>query len=225
MKTLSSFKGSPPKRGIGICLIVMFAMMVSFSSSTFAAAAPDVPDVTKTAVQESPGSSVEFQLIVNDVAKARSTFDGQQLMAKSAAANQNPVNSQDLYSAAEKEESIDLQALVPPLISVKEEMNGNVHKIGSQAANLLIEITKPSATMEVSAEYDIADLTRSSLNGANTAEAKPAVQSMREPAVQLKRPIVAINATANNDSYEKESVRTAAYANANLSQGVKTVFT
>jgi hypothetical protein len=160
MRNISIIKRifSPPKVGIAISIIVMFAMM--FNVRAVAATRADLPDKVEKAVCVSPGCQVAVFDIVNIKAKAteaRSTFDGQQLMVKSAAANQNPINSQDLYLAAKNEESIYLQAIVPPLISAQVVENNRSIDIGHAAKKTSMRntITKPSATLEVD-RYDIA---------------------------------------------------------------------
>ncbi len=160
MRNISIIKRifSPPKVGIAICIIVMFAMM--FNVRAVAATRADLPDKVEKAVCVSPGCQVAVFDIVNIKAKAaeaRSTFDGQQLMVKSVAANQEKSGS-DLVAVKKAIRSIeDLQAIVPPLISAQVVENNRSIDIGHAAKKTSMRntITKPSATLEVD-RYDIA---------------------------------------------------------------------
>ncbi len=181
--------------------LLMLLFMVNFTVPADAAV-PDVGKKATTTVQESPGYTSAFQVcIVKGEMMAVNQEDSmvKELVAKSAAINQNPVNSQDLYLAA-KNEAVrnieDLQAaVVPPLIAFVA-VNGNVHKIGSQT-NSLIEITKPIATMEGFASEDIAITSYVTLN-LLTQFPDPA-DLKNEPAVQLKKPQISTSSVLVSD--------------------------
>ena len=135
----------------------MLLFMVNFTVPANAAV-PDVGKKATTTVCVSPGCQVAVFDIVNIKAKAteaRSTFDGQQLMDKSAATNR--AAKMDLVAANQKEESIYLQAIMPPLISAQVVENNRSIDIGHAAKKTSMRntITKPSATLEVD-RYDIA---------------------------------------------------------------------
>ncbi len=194
MRNISIIKRifSPPKVGIAICIIVMFAMM--FNVRAVAATRADLPDKVEKAAQVSPDYTVAAFTVINEDAKYGSAFSGQQ-MAKSVAVNQEKSGS-DLVAVKKAIRSIeDLQAIVPPLIVAQRSsiMDGTtVAKLTDR------EDLNPTRTMEVSvpASY-IAVNVMSSLNvnqfAAPTADLKPDIQ--------LRKPLISLVASETATSY------------------------